>query len=1104
MVTDMNFWEITGMQPTDDLSEVKRIYNEYLEKLKNDRLGLIRLKREYSRECMNIANKNAIKLEAIIKYVDTLYQDIDTRFNDKIWNDLLNNAKSRNDEYFFGQLRNEILGYLLSHDFLSKSGWKIFDKYLDIEKNYENLKKIYPITFLKKIKRELNGNILFECERLEKVNKNPKNADEYIADLFKLGDMIEFGAPFDEIESTIKKLKTYGYYHIFFDVERMNYYVKSQQNDDEILLMCKQFADEKNPYIVVSVANALWYLGEIDKADELWMKVLEEHPNSVKAAIGHARYLIEIEDYYQAKDYIFDIIDTVGEHDEVMPLLKEVNSFIIPNYQEIYDENPDDTYNAIQYAWCLCQNADWDNVIEVLSDVEEDEIISYDLNMLLGRAYFATEQYAQATEYLQKWVKIMMLLPCDGSEEYKEKIERYPAALAILAEDFYEMCDMPKAIYYMEQSIHAYDLKDEERIKSIIRLADFYNQAGEYEKALALSEEAIKIDDYCVWGYIAHQKAAFELNKSADVIRDYFIIECLAPDFKDSYIYAATSYLNNDLDDEASEVVQKAEENEIYDKNLLIIKFIVFANHVKQNELPMVERDFKKMFGDDVKNYNELHSAFYKSLAMRYKSVGDFKKATEYIDKAVSVDSENPYLVWAKAMILREYDSNSALEIYERLKDKLNDSSAFLCDWSNCLQVNDDWERSTEVIKDILLDEDNCCADVCMMNYYMHLFDKSTLTEHYEKARMYIDRFIEKYPEDSSGLSKRLSLAMMTDDVDICDTAIEDAKILIMSNEYLPNEAIKMMALLYIRKGEPEKAIEELEQIITDDENVSPRLSKYSVMARAYQRMNKIDISEEIMRKAYKKTSEPYYAKKIADYNAEMGNFSMAVRWYHKYEELTNENMGIQLSRVHYMAGKQNKAHKIRNDVFCCINKSLADVARDLAWHMFVFCDDIKTAILYMERAMQFSKGDGLIDAYSALALFYRAVNDDKNAVKYAKKLFEIMTQKHDGLLEGYLDVSYGQRDRLDNAALYYIGMNQFDLAEKYLKKMMHGDYLCAWCTEPCCSDAYVRLAQLRMIQGDYDGMADVFHELLKKDSSNQIAQIYLKKAEEMKNENNS
>lgn len=1101
-MNNMNFWEITKTQKTDDLSEVKNIYDEYLKVFENDRISRMTLKDAYNEVRSEIMKKINMQVECIIDYIDTLYQDTDKRFNEKVWDEMFYNMKNQNNEFFFDYFRNEFLGYLLNHMYFSNNIWKIFDKYFYIEQDYEQLKTNFPITFLNRVKQILNGDALFEYERIKKVSKNPKIADEYISELFELGDMIEYGAPFGDIENKIEKLKQYGYYHICFDVECMNYYVKSGRNNNEISELCEMFADEKNPYIAACVANALRYLGNADKADYIYLNILDEYPEYLKALLGHARYLFESCFYEQAKDYVFDIIDTVGDDDEVMALLKEINDAIIPNYQELYEENPDDGYNAIQYAWCLCQNEEWNDVIDVLSDTEDNEFISYDLNMLLGRAYFSTSQYDLASEYLQKWVKNMMLLPCDGTEEYKEKIERYPAALAILAENYYEMNNITQAIYYMEQSMHAYGQTDSERIKSIIRLADFYNIIGEYEKAFSLSEEAVKIDDCCIWGYVAHQKAAFELKKSEDVIQDYVTISTLAADYEGAYIYAAWIYLYSEMYDGLHMLLKRADSNGIYDENLFVMKLIVLANKVRDADLTKLEQDFKKA-SESLNPDKRLYSIMYKCLSNRYKTMGKYKKAEEYIDKAIYFDEENLHLIWKKALLLDEFDTKSALRLYEDIYEDMKDDIIFLCDFSLCLLHNREWERYVEIFNDVQLDECRSVADMSMMYYYKYLFDESSLTEHYEKARMYIDRFIAQNPDDMNAVSERLSLAMMTDDVDICDTAIEDGEILLMSNDYLPNEIRKMLALLYIRKGEAEKAIEKSEQI-ENDEETSPGLSRYSILAKAYQRLNRIDISEKTMRKAYKKTGEPYYAKKIADYNAELGNFSMAIRWYHKYEDLTAKNMCIEISRVHYMSGDVKKAHKIRDDVFVNIKKATADTARDIAWHMFIFCDNTEKAILYMERAAQFSNENGLIDAYSALALFYRAVNDDKHAVKYAKKLFEIMTAKHDGMLEGYLNVSYGLRDRLDNVALYYIGMNQFDVAEKYLKKMMHGDYLCAWCSEPCCSDAYIRLAQLKMIQGDYDGMANVCHKLLEKDSSNQIARIYLKKAEEMKNENNS
>ena len=46
-----------------------------------------------------------------------------------------------------------------------------------------------------------------------------------------------------------------------------------------------------------------------------------------------------------------------------------INDVIMKNYLETYEENPDDLYDGIQYAWCLCQSGRWNDAIEFLLDL---------------------------------------------------------------------------------------------------------------------------------------------------------------------------------------------------------------------------------------------------------------------------------------------------------------------------------------------------------------------------------------------------------------------------------------------------------------------------------------------------------------------------------------------------------------------------------------------------------------------------------------------------------------------------------------------------------------------------------------------------------------
>lgn len=1101
MVNNMDFWELTGADKTDDIIFTDKIYNEYRQAHKNDRVALTKVKKAYNDAINEIFYFINLRSKEIIGSIDSVYGDIDKRLDDRVWEKIFSENELLKSKSHFSYARSDILSYFLNHDHLPKSVWQIIDKYCHVMRDYRQLKKTFPITFLQHIKSVLNGETMFEYERLKKTRKNPGNADKYIADLFELGDMIDFGAPFNEIEKRIAQLKNYGYYHICFDVERMNYYVKADIEYEKAALLCKQLENEKNPYIAVSVGYAQWHFGELDKADDTWLEVLEKYPKYLNAMIGHAKYLIETENYEQAKEYIFDIIDTVGEHDEVLKLLKTVNDFFTGNYREIYEENPDDVYNAIQYAWCLCQNEEWDAVIDVLSDCEEDEVTSYDLNMLLGRAYFSEGNHKQAIAYLQKWLKNMLLLPCDGSEEYIDKLQRYPAALAILAECFYETGDIKQAIYYMEQSAHAYDKNDDERIKSIIRLAEFLNTAGEYEKAIAIAQEAIDLDDGCVWGYTAHQRAAFALNRLSEVEDDYFAITNLMPENKDAYIYGAVASINKERYDDLAVILERAEKNGIYDKNLYLSNFILAANKVEDEQLHALCGEFRKMCGDSCAEYKDLHVAFYRCMSNRYSSIQSIDNAIECIDMAIDADGENLHLQWNKAMLLTKCVKAAALELFERLSDKMSNNKLFLCDWSLRLQENGEWEKSAEVLRDILSDEDNSIADICMLNYYKQRFNQTKQTSDYQKAKMHIDSFIKKNPDDMYGLSERLTLAMYTDDVDICAAAIEDGEILLLTDKEAQNETRKMMALLYIRNNEPEKALDILSQV-KNDIDIGDFFSKNSLEACAYVKMDKYDIAEQIMRKAYKKTEDPYYARKIGDYNVEQGNFSMALRWYRKYEDMTGDSLDDLMSRAYYLNGKDDIARKMCDNAVLYITRSTAYTARQLIWQKFAFLHNTEYAAMFAERIKKYTSGDDLIDLYAALAVFYRFCGDDKNAVKNAERMLKHITKKN-GSLENYIDVSYGRCDKLDDAALYCIGMNRLDEAEEYIRRMMNERALCVWCSEPCCSDAYIRMAQLKILQKDYDAAATVCNELLKKQSANPMALYYLKMLEEMKNENN-
>jgi hypothetical protein len=265
--------------------------------------------------------------------------------------------------------------------------------------------------------------------------------------------------------------------------------------------------------------------------------------------------------------------------------------------------------------------------------------------------------------------------------------------------------------------------------------------------------------------------------------------------------------------------------------------------------------------------------------------------------------------------------------------------------------------------------------------------------------------------------------------------------------------------------------------------------------------MNRSDTAEEILRRAYKKTKDSYYIEMIADSCFDNGDYSGAARWYRKCDEHDDKeyDISLKLAKTYLLNKRLRDAKKIHMNILANINKNTARTACKAACDVFNYALDAPLAVIYMKRVIEYAKKDDLADAYAELALFYRYMNDNKNACAYAEKALKLRTKKYGGLIDSYLDVTYGIRDRMDDIAIYYIGIGELEKAEEYINKMFSDKVLCSWCSRPCCEDAYIRLAQLKILQGDFEGMRSVCAELLEKDAKNAQARVYLENTEELK-----
>lgn len=1097
-----DFWNLTGEQPVSDVEKIREICLKYAEKFKDDSDMTERLKVAY-KSVMEKMLEEQIKPELgkLIKAMDEIYSDLRTRFDKGKWEKILDSDILKNSISFY-YVRNEIMAYLMYHEYISCEIWHMIDEKLNIMNDYDELKAIFPITFIQRVKRVLDGEMMFEYERITALSDDAKNPDEYIQDLFELADMIEYGESSAKISRQIKKLENSGFYHICFDAEKLNYIVLYGGSEDEAEILCDKLAEDENIYVQACAAGGMWYIGKSDEADAIWQRILEIIPDYFKALIGHARYLFENECYEQAKDYVFAAIEAAGEKNEAMKLLSDINDVIMKNYLEMYEENPDDLYDGIQYAWCLCQCGRWDDAIEFLLDMDEDESISYDLNMLLGRAYYSKEDYKKAIPYLQKWIKQTMLLPCDGSEEYKERMERYPAALAVIGECFYETGDINKAVYFMEQSMHAYDDNDSEKLKSMTRLADFYNECGRYDEAFELSEQVISIDDGYVWAYFAHQKAAFETYNTPAVINDYLDLANFVPNIPEPYVYAAKVYMYNNMYDDMEAVLDRAAENEASDSQFDIMRYIIAASRADTKELLDIEEDFESMCASKpyIRSEKKMIARFYVIIENRYRKSGDFDSALEYIDRAIGLEPDNEYHKWEKAdLYFRINEDEKALAIYKEISSELEDNTMFLCEYAFCMQYNDLWDESKALLEKILQREDTGMADAYMARVYNHIYSKSDMRSDYMKAKKHINEQIRKTPDSMFAVRERILLFLAAEDMSGFDTGIQDCYTLLESGYDDPIDVKKYLAEFYIKKGECEKALEVLKTIENLDSTIGIN-SVYKLEAKAYIRMNKGELAEEALRKAYRKTKSPYYMREIADRCMENGDCRGAVRWYKKYIVYDDEDYltSVKLAKAYLMNKNIKGAEKIYKEVLKHNGKKTSKAILQISYQIFNFMLDAEKAIECAERAVKYTPKEHLTDIYTALAIFSRYINDEERAQRYADKLRKEII-KSDGTVERHIDATYGRCDRIDTVVAMYIGMGHFDKAEEYVKQMMCDDALCVWCSEPCCTDAYIRLAQIKIMRGDFDGMKNICGELLKRKSNEPIALSYIENIEELK-----
>lgn len=1081
-------FQILSIEKTKEEAAIQTAYHTLLKSAnpEDDPDGFKRLRMafetaiEYSRQTDAPENEDVPKSDVAL-WLDRVaehYKDLPVRYRKSDWERLLGDPVCEELDTSL-EAREMMLVFLMDHIHLPHTIWKLIDDFFGYTDDFETLKQQFPENFLNYMRYYVDNDTFFPYDLFEyrSLDGQDANGDAYIEGLMAVKRKQD-ARDTDGCMQELEDLSAYDIYHPYEDVERLRLY--TQANDTEQCNRLISLLMDKIPkdcYSRLYIGEAYWGMGQIEKAYEIWKKILEEMPEFYQAKYNIARYLQKKGDYYEARELMHELLDRDGNDERVQKMLEQVNDILIPEYRGKLERGEEDEHFpggelVLELGWCLFQNDKLDEAISLIENFTPEQKEEYGYYNLFGRLLYQDKQYDRAVHYLKRWKEILWNLQEDGTEETKKRISRKNMAASILGACYYELGRKGESLESIKEAINVAANKGEE-LGSMQQMAGLLLQYRDFERAIDVCDRLIQEDDGYYPAYLIRQEACFELQKGQEVVDDYHNAISIYPGYYKPYQYAAEVFFYYGQYEDGIGVFNLAEENGVeLTPRMKLYKAKLLRNLAKNQQ----DRDEcfqlldeiiteKGSEGYDVEDSSEI--MFEKGIL--HWDNDDLDEAYKYIEQAIR---ENPrrlqyHLVCGNIHVDRD-EYQQALDEYKAAEPEYHDSPSLYYGRGLCYE---NLGSRTHAIKcfEQALEYSDVYVDACerLSDYYNRLYHRTYVKSYLEKALAYATRQVEA-TENCYFLVHRGLIFM---NALLIDSAIADfEKALTYKQEDWPSW--NNLGCCYKYLGQFEKSISCFEKAV-EYMGAEKEILPYSNMADCYEALGQYQKAIECYQKNLSFFPKDIdFWEEIGDLYYYMDKLDQALDAYEhtKTKKECHQNYYRNMGNVWIKKGDRRKGIGYYKKGIRVASGT--DKARRYYQLGQLYTDellDYKKGIYYIKHAMQYTDNySDLFDYERYIAKSYYRMGDKKNAKKHAQKALQFFKSSDQGTQEEYINYPPYAPIHLEHFGWIYLCLGEEEKAEKYFQKM--GQVIrCKHCRHQQCFESTLYMGDLHLAKGRLD-----------------------------------
>ena len=1034
--------------------------------------------------------------------VEEVYTDIEKRGKKEEWERIFSDPVCEGLDTFV-EARDKILLFLSNHIFVPQSVWILVDKILAIRENYEELLETVPEDYLQYVVEHIENDTFLDYGLFRYTTKQKEDArpDDFIRAYFSCKNQLDDMEP-EEARDAISQLEEYGVYHPFIEVEKIRYYLKTE-NAEKAAKIAKELEqlDMQHHYHDFYIAETYEALGEKEKALEIREKIIKEYPNHYGVKEKIADYYMEQCRYYEARELFQEIIENTGENDWIREKRKNACQGMLEELREKLEKGEDDprfpgNHLKMQMVYCLWQTGKAEEALEVLSGFEPEEDTSFEYQKLKGTLLDELGQVEHDSGYYQKaHALVERALDCYQkahallSEEKEEDRRKMGPILYRMGLCCLKLDKADRACEILSYAGKILD-KSDDRNCCLELLAGIYESQEEYEKVVDICDEILRDDREYFPAYVYRQKAFYMLNRPQEVIDDYYSAIRIYPGNELPYQYALEIFMSYGQLEDAKDVLDRIKEYHISSPRITILEARYYRMQSDEEDLEKASNILKN-FLDEIKIWKEEEDERAKSIsdkdmaeisyefAMLEGQKEEYEMAIKHIQKALSLCPENSaYHMMCGIFYKNAEEYEKAIKEFEGAAKDYDETPSYYYNLGLCYEGLEQKDQAAGYFKKSL-EYQPCYGEACdkLSDYYRDLYEDTNKEEYLELAISYLTQELEREESAYYLIGRGL---LYLDNLYLP----EAKKDFLRAEELVPGDWFIENAL-----GRCEQYLENYEEAISyyqksiacmKAENRS-YTNPYNNLIKCYKILHDFESREKVCLEAIKVFPEDlsFWEDLGYTYNL-MGEYEKALEAFSHMEK--DESYYSAVGDVALCMGDKEKWRQ-------CDEKSV-EVGSDKRQEYYDYgtdcmfgAKDYKSAIPILEKSLALTeelddKAICLID----IATCYYMLGEDKKAydcAKEAQKCYEAYFEQKGCTEEEYMSYRRSRAARIANKGWMLLCLGQKEEAIGIFEEM-YQIQKCRQCGYKACFESRLYLARAFEREGDLEKAVALYEETLK------------------------